>query len=115
MNAVTLGPDRAARGGRLRLAHRHAGGDWHGGRVACHKMWLGGAGPERFTPGGEPALLEIDGWRLGLAICKDTGVPRHASDTAALGIDAYVADVLAHAHDAAMPGARASPASTRYG
>ena len=30
-------------------------------------------------------------WRLGLAICKDSGIPAHAADTAALGIDAYVA------------------------
>ncbi len=52
-------------------------------------------------------MLEVDGWRLGLAICKDTGVPRHASDTAALGIDGYVAGVLESAEDAAVVGERA--------
>ena len=64
------------------------------------------------SPGGSsralaPAVLEVDGWRLGLAICRDTGVPRHAADTAALGMDAYVAGVLESAEDAAVPEERA--------
>jgi predicted amidohydrolase len=75
--------------------------------VAYRKMWLGGAEPGRFSPGSEPAVVEVDGWRLGLAICKDTGVPQHASDTAALGIDAYVAGVLESADDAAVLDERA--------
>ena len=65
-----------------------------GARVAYRKMWLATAEAEWFAPGTEPAVVEVDGWRLGLAVCKDTGVPRHAADTAALGIDAYVAGVL---------------------
>ena len=81
--------------------------DGSGVTVIYRKMWLGGAEPDRFSPGGMPAVLEVDGWRLGLAICKDTGVPQHASDTAALGIDAYVAGVLESADDAAVPGERA--------
>jgi len=78
-----------------------------GATVAYRKMWLGGAEPERFSPGDRPAVLEVDGWRLGLAICKDTGAPQHASDTAALGIDAYVAGMLEFAEDAAVPEERA--------
>src|SRR6266702_8390542 len=58
--------------------------DGAGATVAYKKMWLGTAESERFTPGGRPAVLDVDGWRLGLAICKDTGVPQHAFDTAAL-------------------------------
>jgi predicted amidohydrolase len=81
--------------------------DGTGVTVAYRKMWLGGAEPGRFSPGGVPAVLEVDGWRLGLAICKDTGVPQHASDTAILGMDAYVAGVLESADDAAAPGERA--------
>jgi predicted amidohydrolase len=81
--------------------------DGTGATVAYLKMWLGGAEPDRFSPGREPAVLEVDGWRLGLAICRDTGIPGHASDTAALGIDAYVAAVLESAEDAAVPGERA--------
>jgi predicted amidohydrolase len=74
-----------------------------GATVAYHKMWLGGTESTRFTPGSRPAVLDVDGWRLGLAICKDTGVPQHASDTAALGIDAYVAGVLESAEDSGVP------------
>jgi len=39
-------------------------------------------------------------------ICKDTGVPRDAAETDALGIDAYVAGILESADDAAVPGER---------
>lgn len=53
-------------------------------------MWLGATESERFAPGDGPAVHDVDGWRLGLAICKDTGVAQHAADTAALGIDAYL-------------------------
>jgi predicted amidohydrolase len=81
--------------------------DGNGAGVAYRKMWLGGAEPDRFNPGTEPVVIEIDGWRLGLAICKDTGISQHASDTAALGIDAYVAGVLESAEDAAVLGDRA--------
>ncbi|WP_231333388.1 nitrilase-related carbon-nitrogen hydrolase [Actinomadura graeca] len=64
--------------------------------VVYRKMWLGAAETARFAPGTGPAVLTVDGWRLGLAICKDTGVPEHAAGTAALGIDAYLAGVCDH-------------------
>jgi predicted amidohydrolase len=66
--------------------------------VAYRKMSLGGDEPARFTSGLEPVALEVDGWRLGLGICKDTGVSEHVEATAALGIDAYLAG-LAHRPD----------------
>jgi predicted amidohydrolase len=81
--------------------------DGAGARVAYRKMWLGGDEPRRFAPGHAPAVLEVDGWRLGLAICRDTGIAQHAADTAALGMDAYIAGVLEHAVDATIPGQRA--------
>lgn len=81
--------------------------DSAGAIVAYHKMWLSTTESARFTPGGKPALLEVDGWRLGVAICKDTGIPQHASDTAALGIDAYVAGTLKSADDAGLQAERA--------
>ena len=81
--------------------------DGSGTRIAYRKMWLAEAEARRFTPGDRPAVLEVDGWRLGLAICKDTGVPQHAADTAAHGIDAYVAGVLDSADDAAVQDERA--------
>ena len=81
--------------------------DGAGAAVVYRKMWLGGSEPIRFSPGGAPTVLDVDGWRLGLAICKDTGIPQHASDSAALGMNAYVASVLESAEDAAVPGERA--------
>ena len=86
--------------------------DATGARVVYRKMWLGGVEPERFSPGSTPAVLEVDGWRLGLAICKDSGIPAHAADTAALGIDVYVAGVLETADDAAIPDQRARRIAT---
>ena len=81
--------------------------DGSGARIVYRKMWLGGDEPDHFTPGGEPCVLEVDGWRLGLAVCRDTAIPDHASATAALGIDAYVASVLEFARDVAVPEERA--------
>ena len=68
--------------------------DASGATVAYRKMWLGEEEAKRFTPGPAPAKLTVDGWRLGLAVCKDTGVAQHPADTAALGIDAYLAGTV---------------------
>ncbi|GAA1504678.1 carbon-nitrogen hydrolase family protein [Sphaerisporangium rubeum] len=89
--------------------------DGAGVAVAYRKLYLGGAEPERFTPGAEPAVLEVDGWRLGLAVCKDTGVPEHAARTVALGIDVYAAGVCEHERDAAVPGDRARRVAADHG
>ncbi|MEZ0240839.1 MAG: carbon-nitrogen hydrolase family protein [Chloroflexota bacterium] len=86
-----------------------------GVRVAYRKVWLGGDEPGRFSPGRAPVVLEVDGWRLGLAVCKDTGAPRHAADTAALGMDAYVAGMLESAADAGVPEERARRVATGHG
>ena len=59
--------------------------DQDGVRVAYCKMYLGDQEAKRFVPGPGPVVIEVDGWRLGLAICKDTGVPEHAEATAAPG------------------------------
>jgi len=75
--------------------------------VAYRKQWLGDVEAQRFSPGPSPAVIEVDGWRLGLAICKDTGVPQHAWNTCALGIDAYVAGTVKHANEAALQAGRA--------
>jgi predicted amidohydrolase len=88
--------------------------DGTGSAVAYRKMWLGGAEAERFAPGERPAVLDVDGWRLGLAICKDTGVTQHAVDTAALGIDAYVAGTVKSADEAALQHERARRIATEH-
>lgn len=88
--------------------------DGTGLTVVYRKMWLGGVEPDRFSPGTAPAVLEVDGWRLGLAICKDTGIPAQAAATAALRIDAYVAGVLESAEDAAILDERARRIATDH-
>ncbi|MET8910055.1 carbon-nitrogen hydrolase family protein [Micromonospora sp. NPDC004551] len=88
--------------------------DGDGARVAYRKMWLGGAESRHFRPGPEPAVLDVDGWRLGLAVCKDTGIPAHAAETVARGADAYLAGVLESADDAAVPEERASRIATAH-
>jgi predicted amidohydrolase len=85
-----------------------------GATVAYHKLWLGTAESQRFSPGSKPAVLDIDGWRLGLAICKDTSIRQHASDTAALGIDVYVAGVLESVEEAARQDERARRVATDH-
>lgn len=65
-----------------------------GAVVVYRKMRLHGPELDRFSPGGEPVVLELDGLRLGLAVCADAADPTHAEETAALGIDAYVASTL---------------------
>ncbi len=104
-SVALVGAPVQGEGGRSHIAMLAI--DGQGARVAYRKSWLGGAEATVFSPGSGPAVLDVDGWRLGLAICRDTGVPQHASDTAALGIDAYVAGVLEIAEDAAVLGERA--------
>ncbi|HLZ26222.1 MAG TPA: carbon-nitrogen hydrolase family protein [Chloroflexota bacterium] len=81
--------------------------DGTGATVVYRKQWVASTESERFTPGSQPTVLKIDGWRLGLAICKDTSVPQHAADTAALGMDAYVAGILLTSEETALPDERA--------
>jgi RNA polymerase sigma-70 factor (ECF subfamily) len=89
--------------------------DGDGARVAYRKMFLGGAEPGHFTPGTAPGVVEVGGWRLGLAICKDTGVPEHAARTCAVGVDAYVAGALEFPEDAAVPEERARRIAAEHG
>ncbi|WCN84154.1 carbon-nitrogen hydrolase family protein [Micromonospora sp. LH3U1] len=82
--------------------------------VAYRKMWLGDVESRRFRPGETPAVLKVDGWRVGLAICKDTGVAAHAARTAALGIDVYAAGVLESLRDTAVTDQRAHRIATTH-
>ena len=62
-----------------------------GVQVAYRKAWPGGEEPARFSPGPGPVVLQVDGWRIGLGICRDTGVADHTRATAALGVDVFAA------------------------
>ncbi|GAA4892344.1 carbon-nitrogen hydrolase family protein [Streptomonospora salina] len=89
--------------------------DGGGAAHVYDKTWLGGAEPERFAPGAGPAVLDVDGRRLGLAVCKDLGVAAHAAGTADLGADIYIAATLEHAHDAQVQQQRAASAAAEHG
>jgi predicted amidohydrolase len=80
--------------------------DGGGARVVYGKIHLYGDEIDHFVPGA-PAVVEVDGWRLGLAVCRDTAIPEHAAKTAALGIDGYLAGVIHADHEAHVLGERA--------
>ena len=67
-----------------------------GAEVAYRKSYLGGDEPAHFVPGDGPIAIDVDGWRVGLGICKDTGVERHVTDNAALDLDLYAAGLVHH-------------------
>ncbi|HEY0718891.1 MAG TPA: carbon-nitrogen hydrolase family protein [Streptosporangiaceae bacterium] len=85
-----------------------------GATVAYRKMWLGEEEAVRFTPGPAPATITVDGWRLGLAVCKDTGVARHAAGTAALGANAYLAGTVKGPGEADLQHERARRIATGH-
>jgi predicted amidohydrolase len=83
--------------------------------VAYDKMSLSDTEAKRFVPGRAPAVVNVDGWRLGLAICKDTGIAEHADAVAAEGMDVYVAGVLDSADDASVQDERARRVTAHHG
>ena len=88
--------------------------DHRGASVVYRKAYLHDSESARFRPG-EPAVLEVDGWRLGLAVCRDTGIAEHAERTAALGIDGYVAGVVHSADQVGLHGERARRVAAEQG
>lgn len=73
--------------------------DASGVSIAYRKRWLGAPERAHFIPGDGPTVLGVDSWRVGLGICKDTGVSAHVKGVAALDVDLYVAGVLHHDHE----------------
>lgn len=47
-----------------------------------------------FSPGGCGTTVELDGWRLGLGVCWDSGFPEHARAAALDGAHAYLVGAL---------------------
>lgn len=92
-NSVALvGAPVAGIDGCLQIGTLQIGSD--GIDVAYRKCYLGGEEPVRFAPGGGPVAFELDGWRIGLGICKDTGVEQHILANAGLDIDLYAAGLV---------------------
>jgi predicted amidohydrolase len=75
--------------------------DGDGVAVIYRKMHPTENESRRFQAATEPVVMELDGWRLGMAICRDTmmfehapGVVEFAKRSGIGGIDAYVAGAL---------------------
>ena len=68
--------------------------DSGGAEIVYRKSYLGGDEPRWFAPGEGAAAIDVDGWRVGIGICMDTGVDDHIADVAALGVDLYVAGLV---------------------
>jgi predicted amidohydrolase len=88
--------------------------DGNGARVVYRKQHTHHT-EDRFAHGPGPAVFEVDGWRLGLAICRDTNVPTHAAEVAALGMDAYVAGAVDSPEAADRVAEKARSIATAYG
>jgi predicted amidohydrolase len=72
----------------------------HGGE---HSLFEAGPGYEAgpgleagpgFGAGQEPLLLDVDGWKVALAICFDAAHPAHSWAAAAAGADVYAVSAL---------------------
>ena len=87
VGAPIEGEDARAHIGMLRVSSA-------GSEIAYRKSYLGGDEPARFAAGDGAVAIELDGWRVGLGICKDTGVEQHIADSAALDLDLYAAGLV---------------------
>ncbi|MFF2555597.1 carbon-nitrogen hydrolase family protein [Nocardia sp. NPDC058058] len=69
--------------------------DDHGELAATYaKHHLHGVEAEIFVPGTTFTTFEVDGHRLGLAICADLNYPEHAGGAVAAGAEIYLAGAL---------------------
>jgi predicted amidohydrolase len=89
--------------------------DGLGATIAYRKVYVDPSESAHFIAGPAPAVIEVDCWRLGLGICRDTGIVAHAADTAALGIDVYVAGTLMHARETGEQDSRGHRIATGHG
>lgn len=83
--------------------------------VAYRKVWLGDAEARCYQPGRERGVWSVDGWRIGLGICKDTGVRAHIEDIASAGVDLYVAGVVHRPDEIEVQDARGARIARRAG
>ncbi|MBT2493685.1 carbon-nitrogen hydrolase family protein [Streptomyces sp. ISL-96] len=93
--AVVAGaPTRNPESGRLHISALVLGLD---GRFAAHYDKQHPTPSERaagFSPGTSGCTLTLDGWRLGLGICWDSGYPEHARAAALDGCHAYLVGAM---------------------
>lgn len=61
---------------------------------AAFKTHLHGREQDIFAAGDGAVLLELDGWKIALAICFDAAVPAHSTHAAGAGADAYAVSAV---------------------
>lgn len=86
-----------------------------GTEAVYHKVHLGADEANHFVAGSGPATIDLDGWRIGLTVCRDTGIAEHVADTVALGVDLLVAGLVESAAQASVPARRAVGIATEHG
>jgi 5-aminopentanamidase len=86
ITAVVGGAYREPRG-TARLASLAIHPD--GTTETAYKAHLHGPEADIFVAGNDAGILQLDGWKIGLAICFDAAVPAHSSRAAEAGADAY--------------------------
>jgi predicted amidohydrolase len=59
-----------------------------------HKQYLYKSEAEIYRAGMRGCMLELDGWRLALGVCYDSGFPEHARHAAVNGAHAYLVSGL---------------------
>nr|WKF62151.1 (R)-stereoselective amidase [Paraburkholderia busanensis] len=59
-----------------------------------HKQYLYSSERTIYTPGTRGRMLELNGWRLALGVCYDSGFPEHARLAALNGAHAYLVSAL---------------------
>ncbi|MFM0115933.1 carbon-nitrogen hydrolase family protein [Paraburkholderia nemoris] len=59
-----------------------------------HKQHLYSGETKIYRPGTQGCMLEIDGWRLALGVCYDSGFPEHARNATVNGAHAYLVSAL---------------------
>jgi predicted amidohydrolase len=109
--AVVVGaPTRDAASGRLRISALVLGRD---GRFAARYDKQHCTPNERaagFGAGAAGCTLTLDGWRLGLGICWDSGFPEHARAAALDGCHAYLVGAMFGTGSGALQRATVFPA-----
>ena len=66
----------------------------NGGLDTGFKVWLHGPEQQLFRAGDQAVMLDLDGWRIALAICLDAARPVHAGGAAEAGADVYAVSAL---------------------
>lgn len=89
--------------------------DGDGAAVAYRKSYLGGEEAGRFVPGDGVGEIAVDGWRIAVGVCKDTGTAEHVARAARLRPDLYVAGLVHHDHELDEQDRRAARIATATG